>query len=481
MLRTSTFSYAAIVLVAVFNSFSAYAQWHKTILSSVKRTVIDSNRVSLGIYGTHYRDLLNTRLDRQEFGYEGADLSALKGENTRFDMGVGLDVLYFLSPTLSLEYSGSSGTMTGANAVQYYESDVRFNGLALNLALKRWVTIKSNKWTPYMRFGWDRASFSTTRYFEKEPGIPSYLGTEKTLSDVVDRLSLGLGTRYHLNNHWHMFGSLQYASMASDAWDGFNYAYGSMRGRDDMLQAQIGLRFTPGKTTHLDRKPHVRAGGAVRDAFMDSVLKANISGLQHLRQHVDSLGSSTSRLLGIKQDSINRLKDDLRRVEADLRQKDALLAEVERQKQEEQALAQSVRNDLSKALEAYAKLGIVVKELEGKVNIVLPSELLFATGSSAVNVRGKAALLSMMPVLKEKVGMGIMVEGHTDNKGKPAANWKLSVDRANSVVQILTSTGQIKPERLVAAGRGQYRPINTGTAPADLAQNRRVEIILTPQ
>jgi chemotaxis protein MotB len=55
------------------------------------------------------------------------------------------------------------------------------------------------------------------------------------------------------------------------------------------------------------------------------------------------------------------------------------------------------------------------------------------------------------------------------------------MDRANSVVQILSSTGQIKPERLVAAGRGQYRPVNTGITPADLAQNRRVEIILTPK
>jgi chemotaxis protein MotB len=473
MLRNLSISFATIVLVVLLGSFSASAQWFKTLT--------DSNRLSLGLYGTHYRDLLNTRLDRQEFGYEGADMAALKGNNTRFDMGFGVDVLYFISPTLSLEYSGSKGKMTGANAVQYYESDVRFNGLALNVALKRWITIKSDKWTPYMRFGWDRASFSTTRFFEQEPGVPSYLGEEKTLSDVVDRLSLGLGTRYHLNNHWHLFGSLQYASMASDGWDGYNYAYGSMRGRDDMLQGQVGLRFTPGKTTHMDRKPHARSGGAVRDALMDSVVKANTNGLKRLREHVDSLGNTTSRLLGIKQDSINRLKDDLRRVEADLRQKDALLAEVERQKQEEKSAAQSVRNDLTKALEAYAKLGIVVKELEGKVNIVLPSELLFATGSSVVNAKGKAALLSMIPIFKEKTDMGIMVEGHTDNKGKPASNWKLSVDRANSVVQILTSTGQVKPERLIAAGRGQYRPVNTGSARSDLAQNRRVEIILTPQ
>lgn len=473
MIRNLTISLSTILLVVLFVPFSASAQWH--------RSLIDSNRLSLGIYGTHYRDLLNTRLDRQEFGYEGADMSALKGENTRFDMGLGLDVLYFISPTLSLEYSGSKGTMTGANAVQYYESDVRFNGLALNVALKRWITIKSDQWTPYVRFGWDRASFSSTRYFEKEPGVPSYLREEKTLADVVNRLSLGLGTRYHLNDHWHLFGAVHYASMASDAWDGFNYAYGSMRGRDDMLQAQIGLRFTPGKTTHMDRKPHVRSGGAVRDAFMDSVVKANTNGLQRLRQQVDSMGSTTNRLLGLKQDSINRLKDDLRRVEADLRQKDALLAEVERQKQEEKTAAQAVRNDLTKALEAYAKLGIVVKELEGKVNIVLPSELLFATGSSVVNAKGKTALLSMVPILKEKTDMGIMVEGHTDNKGKPASNWKLSVDRANSVVQILTSTGQIKPERLIAAGRGQYKPANTGVTAADLAQNRRVEIILTPQ
>jgi chemotaxis protein MotB len=473
MFRINYLLFAAITFWVAFGPQQASAQWYRTLL--------DSNRLSLGLYGTHYRDLLNTRLDRQEFGYDGRDLSAMKGDNTRFDLGGGFDVLYFLSPTLSLEYSRSMGTMTGANLTQYYESDVRFGGLGLNIAWKRWMKLNSDKWVPYLRLGWDRASYSSTRYFEKEPGTPCYLGDEKTLSDVVNRLSVGLGTRYHLNNHWHLFGSLQYASVATDAWDGFDYAYGSMRGRDDMLQMQLGLRFTPGKTTHIDRKAHVRAGGSSRDSYMDSVVKSNANGLQRLRQQVDSLGSSTTRMLGMKQDSINRLRDDLRKAEADIRQKEALLAEVERQKQEEKAAAQKVRDDLTKALEAYAKLGIVVKELEGKVNIVLPSELLFATGSSVVNAKGKAALLSMVPVFKEKLDMGIMVEGHTDIKGKPAANWKLSVDRANSVVQILTSTGQIKPERMVAAGRGQYRPVNKGTAPADLAQNRRVEIILTPQ
>ena len=353
MFQTVLSTFIVLVLFGVFGAQPAFAQWH--------RTLVDSNRLSVGFHLVNYRDLLNTRLDRQEFGYDGRDMSAMIGDHTRIDLGLGMDVVYFINPTFSLEYSRNKGMMTGGNKNQYYESDVSFKGLGLNIAWRNLINKPPRKLVPYLRLGWDRASYSSTRYFEKEPDIPCYQGEERTLSGVVNRLSIGVGSRYHINNQWHFFGTISYASVATDAWDGFNYAYGSMRGRDDMLHTQIGLRFTLGKSQHMDLKGQERFDGGInQNKYIDSVLELSSKNVDHYRRLADSLESHSLRVRRINQDSIENFRDDLRKAEADLRQKEALLAEVERQKQEEKAAAQKVRDDLNKALEAYAKLGIVV-------------------------------------------------------------------------------------------------------------------------
>jgi len=74
------------------------------------------------------------------------------------------------------------------------------------------------------------------------------------------------------------------------------------------------------------------------------------------------------------------------------------------------------------------------------------------------------------------------VDGHTDIRPISTAefpsNWELSSARAISVVRYLMSQG-IAPEHLVAAGFGEFQPIDTGTSEAALAKNRRIELKLT--
>ena len=79
----------------------------------------------------------------------------------------------------------------------------------------------------------------------------------------------------------------------------------------------------------------------------------------------------------------------------------------------------------------------------------------------------------------------IMVEGHTDNVPMKSAtikdNWDLSVLRATSVVRYLTTEGKMDPIKIIPSGRNKYVQINTDNTPEALAQNRRIEIILTPK
>jgi chemotaxis protein MotB len=72
-----------------------------------------------------------------------------------------------------------------------------------------------------------------------------------------------------------------------------------------------------------------------------------------------------------------------------------------------------------------------------------------------------------------------MVEGHTDSDGSQQLNWNLSTDRALAVVQVLISS-QVMPQRLIAAGRGQFQPLVPNSDEGNKSKNRRTEIILSP-
>jgi chemotaxis protein MotB len=73
------------------------------------------------------------------------------------------------------------------------------------------------------------------------------------------------------------------------------------------------------------------------------------------------------------------------------------------------------------------------------------------------------------------------VDGHTDKRPVNVqfrSNWELSAARAISVVQFLVSRG-VSPQRLVAAGFGEFQPLDAGDTDEALRRNRRIELKLT--
>src|SRR5690606_16717595 len=73
----------------------------------------------------------------------------------------------------------------------------------------------------------------------------------------------------------------------------------------------------------------------------------------------------------------------------------------------------------------------------------------------------------------------IDVDGHTDSVGNAQYNLALSERRAGSVANYLASTG-IDPRRMSAIGYGMERPVASNATDAGRAQNRRVEIAISP-
>lgn len=119
---------------------------------------------------------------------------------------------------------------------------------------------------------------------------------------------------------------------------------------------------------------------------------------------------------------------------------------------------------------------------------VFQSEVLFESGEAVLNPRGEAQLAQLAGTLKEIVSQIpddldwiLRVDGHTDERpistAKFPSNWELSSARAISVVKFLARQG-IAPENLVAAGFGEYQPIDAGRDEIAYLRNRRIEFKL---
>ena len=120
---------------------------------------------------------------------------------------------------------------------------------------------------------------------------------------------------------------------------------------------------------------------------------------------------------------------------------------------------------------------------------IFESELLFDSASADLQINGKEKLKEIGMTLKETtnqipkdIDWIIQVEGHTDKRpiktAKYPSNWELSTARANSVLKLLLELG-FSPNKLSAAGYGEFYPISDGENEQDYQQNRRIELRLT--
>ena len=120
---------------------------------------------------------------------------------------------------------------------------------------------------------------------------------------------------------------------------------------------------------------------------------------------------------------------------------------------------------------------------------VVPSELLFPSGSAELQPAGKLQLDRLAQTLREVVAeipsdidWVLRIDGHTDKRPISTArfpsNWELSSARAIAIVKHLVTAG-IPARHLAANGFGEFHPLDPGDSEAALARNRRIEIQLT--
>jgi len=111
--------------------------------------------------------------------------------------------------------------------------------------------------------------------------------------------------------------------------------------------------------------------------------------------------------------------------------------------------------------------------------ITLTGSVLFASGKSELLPTATVRLNEVAEALKAQTDRDMLVEGHTDNVGMVQSNLELGQRRAAAVRDYLVSRG-VDSNRIKAVGIGEARPIADNNTPEGRANNRRVEIIVSP-
>jgi len=141
-----------------------------------------------------------------------------------------------------------------------------------------------------------------------------------------------------------------------------------------------------------------------------------------------------------------------------------------------------IRSQLEvKLKEELARRNVRISEDSRGLTISLAEAGFFSPGSAVMPPTALAAIDRIAATLKP-FDYNIRVEGHTDNTPIHTAqfpsNWELSTARATFLLQYLISGTSLQPERLSAAGYGEYRPVASNQTAEGRDQNRRVDLVV---
>jgi chemotaxis protein MotB len=294
------------------------------------------------------------------------------------------------------------------------------------------------------------------------------------------------------------------------------YLAQEMTGKDTALQrlsaqiAQLTNLLSLEKSGKLDLEQQIaqlRAGLAATESDRDRLktLAEGAGGAQgqvtQLTTELDSQKQLSARALS-QVEALNQQLLALRRQLAAL--EEALDASEKRDKESQTKLA-DLGQRLNVALaQRVQELSRFRSDFFGRLRAILgnrpdvrivgdrfvfQSEVFFDAGQALLKPEGMAeldtvatALLELEKQIPADIAWVMRVDGHTDVRPISSAqfksNWDLSAARAISVVQYLIGKG-VSPQHLVAAGFGEFQPLDTGNTEAAYSRNRRIELKLT--
>ncbi len=241
------------------------------------------------------------------------------------------------------------------------------------------------------------------------------------------------------------------------------------------------------------------ARAAYGRAASGAAAQSNRAGLLEARQALDAAerqynsypGSEDVRTLAyVARRKAEIAEADGRASIAQAQQQDAekafLQLQAMRAQQEAEKQRQAATVSERRAKIALERLGLAAKDEPRGTVITLPGASMFATNKAEILPEAKQRLTEIADAVKQVVaeapqemGRKILLVGYTDSTGSDERNMELSRKRAEAVRTFFSQHG-LDAANMVSEGRGEAEPIASNETPEGRAENRRVEIVITP-
>lgn len=200
-------------------------------------------------------------------------------------------------------------------------------------------------------------------------------------------------------------------------------------------------------------------------------LESMTSRNQELQKNLEASRAEKAAL----EQKVGEMQSSVETLNADLARQKAATSEV-----------QSTYEGMVAKLQDDVKSGHVqVERMRDGIRVNLAQDILFKSGSAALDPTGKDLLGRVAEELKTST-YEVVVIGHTDNQKigarlaqKFPSNWALGAARAGTVVRVFEDAG-VAPARLLAVSAGENRPRADNASPEGKEQNRRIEVRLRP-
>ncbi len=262
---------------------------------------------------------------------------------------------------------------------------------------------------------------------------------------------------------------------------------------EDMLSnMRASLSDAESERSRLEQLLAAGAGAGAESEQRASRLSGELDEERQLSQRALSQVELLNQQIAALRSQIAALESALEVSEARDRESNTKIADLGRRLNV--ALAQRVQELNRYRSDFFGRLREILSDREGiRVvgdRFVFQSEVLFPSGSEVINEAGREemaklaeAILELQREIPPEINWVLRVDGHTDTiplsgTGRYRDNWELSSARATSVVKFLIENG-VPPERLVAAGFGEFQPLDPADTQEARDRNRRIELKLT--
>jgi len=266
----------------------------------------------------------------------------------------------------------------------------------------------------------------------------------------------------------------------------------SQDAQDALANLQASLSASEAEKSRLEQLLAQGAGAGDAATARAEALSGELDSERQLSQRAQSQVELLNQQIAALRKQIAALEDALDASESRDRESNAKIADLG--KRLNVALAQRVQELNRYRSDFFGRLREILSDRENirivGDRFVFQSEVLFPTGSEQINDAGKVemkkladAIIELQKEIPPEINWVLRVDGHTDNvplsgTGRYRDNWELSSARATSVVKFLIENG-VPANRLVAAGFGEFQPLDPGDSDEARTRNRRIELKLT--